>query len=136
MFPASLLSKVNLFIIILLIIGVLFLAWRLEAAKGTISKLETSLESYATSLQTANSRIEETNKQVAQLAQDKQAHEKKVYDIATSANVRIGKLEKNRAREALVVAKPGLVENKINDAFKTQQNKLSCVTGNVALCEE
>lgn len=135
MFPSSLLSKINLVVIILLIIGVLFLAWRLESAKSTIQELETSVSSYAASLDSANSSIKEVNKQIQQLAADKQVHEQKVYQITASASNRIEKLERNRSKEATVVAKPGLVENKINDAFKAQQNSLSCVTGNQSLCK-
>ena len=132
--PASLLSKVNLVIIAVLAIVVFFLFWRLEVAKGTIANLETSLTSYNASLTAANDSIKEVNKQVQQLALDKQTHDKKVYEITASASNRITKLEKNRARENLVLAKPGLTEIKINDAFKRQQDKLSCVTGNVELC--
>lgn len=132
--PASLLSKVNLAIIAVLAIVVFFLFWRLEVAKGTIANLETSLTSYSASLTAANNSIKEVNKQVQQLALDKQTHDKKVYEITASASNRITKLEKNRARENLVLAKPGLTEIKINDAFKKQQDKLSCVTGNVELC--
>lgn len=132
--PASLLSKVNLAIIAVLAIVVFFLFWRLEVAKGTIANLETSLTSYSASLTAANNSIKEVNKQVQQLALDKQTHDKKVYEITASASNRITKLEKNRAKENLVLAKPGLTEIKINDAFKKQQDKLSCVTGNVELC--
>lgn len=132
--PASLLSKVNLAIIAVLAIVVFFLFWRLEVAKGTIANLETSLTSYSASLTAANNSIKEVNKQVQQLALDKQTHDKKVYEITNSASNRITKLEKNRAMENLVLAKPGLTEIKINDAFKKQQDKLSCVTGNVELC--
>ena len=132
--PASLLSKVNLAIIAILTIVVFFLFWRLEVANGIIANLETSLESYNASLTAANNSIKEVNKQVQQLSLDKQAHDKKVYQITASASNRITKLERNRAKENLVLAKPGLIETKINDAFKKQQDKLSCVTGNVELC--
>ena len=55
--------------------------------------------------------------------------------IANSASSRISKLEKNKTRENLVIAKPGLVENKINNSFVTSQEKLSCVSGNIDLCK-
>lgn len=134
--PASFLSKINLSIIALLVIAVLFLGWRLESTKGTIQQLENNLDAYASSLNSANESIKEVNKQIKQLALDKQKHEKKVFSITASANERILKLEGNRAKENVVLAKPGLTETKINAAFKKQQDKLSCVTGNIEVCEK
>jgi hypothetical protein len=45
-------------------------------------------------------------------------------------------LDAFRNREHIVLAKPGLVEIKINKAFNKQQRRLACATGDTALCSE
>jgi uncharacterized coiled-coil DUF342 family protein len=49
-------------------------------------------------------------------------------------NETVRKLDKLRDREATVIAKPSLVEKKINEAFNKSQLELRCITGDKEAC--
>lgn len=52
----------------------------------------------------------------------------------TNSNKR--KLSELSGRESIVVAKPGLVEIKLNKAFNETQRELGCITGDTNLCQQ
>ena len=62
--------------------------------------------------------------------------EETVNDLIEEANSNKRKLSELSGREDVVVAKPGLVEIKLNKAFDKTQRELGCITGDTNLCQQ
>lgn len=101
----------------------------LQESKNKISNLEVEVKSYAIA-------FEEIDAKLKNLAEQRIAHEAKVVSLNNEINKAKRDLNALKNREATVVAKPKLVELKINKAFQKQQKRYACLTGDTTLCEQ
>lgn len=62
--------------------------------------------------------------------------EQAVQELTKETNSNKRKLSELSGRENIVVAKPGLVEIKLNKAFNKTQRELGCITGDTNLCQQ
>jgi septal ring factor EnvC (AmiA/AmiB activator) len=118
--------NIKLIIAVLLIIaalgGVLYFEIQSHGAtKEELKSLETTVALMQNSIDTANS---------SRLKVDK-----KVNAIATETSYLERELSQYRDREKVVLAKPGLVELKINKSFNKYQKSLACETGDTLICQ-
>lgn len=67
---------------------------------------------------------------------ERRAVENEVKEITLEATELKRELSSLRNREDVVLAKPGLVEIKINKSFNKTQRLLACITGDTKLCEK
>ena len=59
-----------------------------------------------------------------------------VSKLTQESNLNKRNLSELSGRESIVVAKPGLVEIKLNKAFNKTQQELGCITGDTNLCQQ
>lgn len=59
-----------------------------------------------------------------------------VSKLTQEASLNKRKLSELSGRESTVVAKPGLVEIKLNKAFNETQERIGCITGDTNLCQQ
>lgn len=121
-------------------VAILFLAllaagYGLRAQYIKTGELESKIVAQEQVAKALQSSIEQTALSIA-VAQKEQL---KFEETATSVRKDINKakrdLEALKGREAVVLKKLSLVELRINKSFKKSQNELSCITGDVSLCQ-
>jgi chromosome segregation ATPase len=100
----------------------------LETTKAAVSALSLQLEAQSTEF----ARIEERIKFVE--AQRK-TYERSVLALDNRLEQQKRELISLKNREETVLAKPGLVELKINKAYTAQQKAYMCLTGDKTACE-
>lgn len=73
---------------------------------------------------------------ISKLDKDRVEVETKLSSIVLDVNKDIRELESFKGRESVLMAKPGLVEIKINKSFSSTQQQLACATGDINLCQK
>jgi septal ring factor EnvC (AmiA/AmiB activator) len=101
----------------------------LENTKAAVSALSVQLEAQNTEF----ARIEERIKSVEL---QRKAHETSVMNLNNRVEQQKRALAGLKQREKTVMAKPGLVEIKINKAYTAQQKAYMCLTGDTTACEK
>tara|TARA_Y100001963_G_C6468911_1_gene303566 strand:- start:18 stop:389 length:372 start_codon:yes stop_codon:yes gene_type:complete len=74
-------------------------------------------------------------KSIKDSERERRAVESEVERLNLESTQQRRELSSLRDREDVVLAKPGLVEIKINKSFKKSQELLACLTGDTKLCE-
>lgn len=134
--PSSFLSKLNIVLVLIMAAVIVFLLFRNQFLNNKTEVLETSIKSHVVTLDYANAEILRVSTAVLEMQKRSVSYNKKVADIQSSVAQNKRTLQGLKGREATVVAKPTLVENKINKAYIKSQEKLACVSGELSLCEK
>jgi DNA repair ATPase RecN len=100
----------------------------LETTKAAVSALSLQLEAQSTEF----ARIEERIKLVEL---QRKTYERSVLALDNRLEQQKRELISLKNREETVLAKPGLVELKINKAYTAQQKAYMCLTGDKTACE-
>lgn len=99
--------------------------------------LKNEIESHAITkveLTTATAAIENLQQSIVDMQAAQNSLDGKTKELQLELNDAVRQLDSFRNREHILMAKPGLVEIKINKAFEKEQKYLACITGDIALC--
>ncbi len=105
------------------------MAVELQNTKNSVASLEVTIKSYELA-------IEETNARIRVVEEQRLTHEASVLGLTNEIEKAKRDLTSLKHREKTVVAKPKLVELKINKAFVKQQKTYACITGDKTACEQ
>lgn len=113
------------------------------AAGGAMYYLNSKVNSLSAELALSRSQTalainqySELETRVLAIQETTQEFERENRELITQYTETRRELESMRGREQTVVARPGLVESKINDSFQEQQLRLACITGDSTACEK
>lgn len=90
----------------------------------------------ATQLEAQNSEFLRIEKRIETVELQRKTHENSIIALNNRVEQQKRALVDLKQREKTVVAKPGLVEIKINKAYTAQQKAYMCLTGDTTACEK
>ncbi|QHJ78833.1 MAG: hypothetical protein [Caudoviricetes sp.] len=114
------------------VIGVFLLVFGIQM--GVMNNLSEKVGKYKESIDDLEKKQEQIQKDLQKYIDVKNSHETQIRELENDARQIKTNLDKKKERPKAFIAKPSLMEKKINEDFKKAADRLSCSTGATERC--